>query len=71
MELTPELEDHLNKLVKLLQDKTYNLKQLSSSFNNYTMNVFLYDDAVIEATFYNDEGDITANFIYQYNTSYA
>jgi len=68
--MTPELKDHLNKLVKLLQNKSYNLKQLSSSFNNYSMNLFLYDDEVIEATFYNDEGNIIANFIYQYNTWY-
>jgi|688.fasta_scaffold43146_2 hypothetical protein len=55
--LTPELEEHLDKLVKLIKDETYDLFQLSSSYNNYIIDMVLEGDEVL-VTLIDYKGDI-------------
>ena len=65
--MTPELEDHLNKLVKLLKDETYDLFQLSSSYDNYIIDMVLAGDEVL-VTLINYKEDIQHKLTNSLNT---
>jgi hypothetical protein len=67
MKLTPELEYHLDKLVKLLKDETYDLFQLSSSFDEYIIDMVLAGDEVL-VTLIDYKGDIQHKLTNSLNT---